>query len=248
MRAHHLCFAGLLFATPAFAGPQPQPLVGGTQTPPTSQKTIVPQAAPPKTIEPDPWANRSDLFVPPSFQPTTKVTLGAVSRSTTANGMQLVVVPRKQLPAVEVTLAVRVPETAEPLDRAGVAEFMAEMLRKGAGKRTADQLSDAIDFVGGDIGAADAHGAIYIACHARARDVGLCFELVGEMAMHPTFPETEMGEIRDRLLSQINETRDNPEALSRVHAENVFYGDEDPRGRPMSRRSLAAIDRKSIVA
>jgi zinc protease len=260
MRAYSLgllSVGALLLAAPAWAqsppatkAPSPSgPLpVAGTKAPPTGNKTIAPQVTPPaKPVDLDPWAGRSDLFVPPSLQPTTKVTLGAVARTTTSNGMQLVVVPRKQLPAVEVTLALRVPETAEPLDRTGVADFMAQMLRKGAGKRTADQLSEAIDFVGGDIGAADAHGAIYIACHARARDVALCFELIGDLAMRPTFPEAEMGEIRDRLLASINQVKDDPESLSRWHAANVFYGDDDPRGRPMSRRSLAAIDRKSLV-
>lgn len=230
------------------SSPAAQLPVGGTKAPVSGTKVVAPQVgAPVKASEPDPWAGRTDLFVPPTLQPTTKVTLGAMSRSTTANGMELIVVPRKQLPAVQVTLAVRVPETAEPLDRTGVAEFMAQMLRKGAGKRTADQLSEAIDFVGGDIGATDAHGAIYIACHARARDAALCYELVGDLAMRPTFPESEMREIRDRLLASINQVKDDPESLSRWHAANVFYGDEDPRGRPMSRRSLAAIDRKSLV-
>src|ERR1700742_3380015 len=136
MRASYVCFAGLLWAAPVLAQAPAQPLpVGGTKAPATGTKTVAPQT--PTTVAADPWANRTDLFVPPMLQPTTKVTLGAVSRSTTGNGMQIVVVPRKQLPAVEVTLAIRVPETAEPLDRTGVADFMAQMLRQGAGKRTA---------------------------------------------------------------------------------------------------------------
>src|SRR5207253_1546111 len=31
------------------------------------------------------------------------------------------------------------------------------------------------------------------------------------------------------------------------HAENLYFGEDDPRGRPMSKRTLTAIDRKALI-
>ncbi len=67
------------------------------------------------------------------------------------------------------------------------------MLRKGTAKRTADQISDAIDFVGGSLGAQAAGGGIYVSCHARSRDLALCLDLLSDVAMNATFPELGAG-------------------------------------------------------
>ncbi|HEY2743163.1 MAG TPA: pitrilysin family protein [Polyangia bacterium] len=231
------------------------PLVAAAQAPSKPMPAVTPAPGAPKPAtattapnEPDPWKGRTDLFIPPNLQPTTKVNIGALSRSTTQNGISLVTVPRHQIASVDVTLAIRVPDTAEPIDKTGVAQFTASMLRKGTAKRTADQISDAIDFVGGGISAQAEGGAIYVSCHARSRDLGLCLDLVSDLAINATFPEKEMGEARDQLMATVNGVKDNPNELATWHAANVFYGDDDPRGRPMSKKSIEAITRADLVA
>ena len=56
-------------------------------------------------------------------------------------------------PAVDVTLAVKAGGNADPIDKSGLAQFIASMLRKGTQKRTADQIAEPIDFVGGELDA-----------------------------------------------------------------------------------------------
>ncbi|HWE29256.1 MAG TPA: pitrilysin family protein, partial [Polyangia bacterium] len=82
----------------------------------------------------------------------------------------------------------------------------------------------------------------------RARDLSLCLELVSDLAMSATFPDAELGEARDELMTTVNGVKDNPQALASWHAANVFYGDDDPRGRPMSKRSIEAITRQDLTA
>lgn len=238
MRAHKILLVSLLSSV---ASAQQPPAPAAPTTPSSGAKDVK------QATEPDPWAGRADLFVPPAITPTTKVNLGPLGRATLPNGILMLTVPRRQLPSVEVTLAIRLPETAEPIDKTGVAQFVAAMLRKGTQKRSADQISEAIDFVGGSLGAQAAGGALYVSCHARARDLALCLDLIGDVTINANFPDKEMGEARDELLSSINGAKDNPQALARWHAANVYYGDDDPRGRPMSKKSVEAIDRAALV-
>ena len=223
--------------------------------PPAAQPTTLPpmgKTAAPKPAskdETDPWAGRTDLFIPPNITPTTKVNLGALTRSTTANGMQLITVPRRTDPVGGRDAgACASPTPPSRSTRPGWRSSSAAMLRKGTQKRTADQISDAVDFVGATLGAQAADGGIYVSCHARARDLALCLDILSDVAMNATFPESEMGEARDELLTTINGVKDNPEALASWHAANVFYGDDDPRGRPMSKKSVASITRPDLVA
>lgn len=201
---------------------------------------------PPK--DKDPWAGRADLLVPPKITPTTEVSLGAVERFTLPNGLQVIVVPRREVPAVSVSLAVRAGSTSDPIDRAGVAQFTASMLRKGTQKRSSDQIANAIDFVGGSLDAGADDDGTLVYCRARSKDLGLCLDLVADVTQRPTFPEAELGEIRDQLNASVEGAKDSPQQLAAQHAANLYFGDDDQRGRPMSKRSLSLIDRAALVA
>src|SRR5581483_3688218 len=148
---------------------------------PVADKPPVPMVAPsgakPPLAERDPWADRTDLFVAPTVTPTTKVNLGAVERFTLPNGLQVIVVPRREVPVINLTLALRVGHSADPLDRSGLAQFTASMLRKGTDKRTSDQIAQAIDFVGGELEASSDDDGTFVACQARAKDLALCLDL-----------------------------------------------------------------------
>ena len=57
-----------------------------------------------------------------------------------------------------------------------------------------------------------------------------------------------MSEIRDQLEAVGRAAQGQPAGAGRRSTRaNLFFGDDDPRGRPMSKRSLAAIDRKALV-
>jgi zinc protease len=229
--------------TPPLANQVGQPL---SNAPTLPSEVAATGAAPPKP-ERDPWADRADLFVPPTVAPHADVKLGTVDRFRMPNGMEVIVVPRPSVPSVDVVLAVKAGSAADPLEQAGLAQFTASMLRKGTPHRTSDQIAETIDRVGGELEAAAGNDETSVGCHARARDLGLCLDLVADVTAHPTFPESEMGEIRDQLEAQVEQVKDNPQSLAAEHVANVFFGDEDSRGRPITKRSLASIDRASLI-
>ncbi len=245
-RAHQTFYALASFAA-ALAGcasaPTPPPAAPSAPPP----VAAAPPAPAPKPPEVDPWAGRTDLYQVPQLTPSTKVDLGKVDRFTLPNGLQVLVVPRPSLPSVDVTVAVRAGGNEDPIEQAGLSQFVASMLRKGTRTRSADQISDAVDFVGAELEASAGEDATTIGCHARSKDLALCLDLTAEVAARPTFPEKEMGEIRDQLNASVESVRDNPGSLGRQHAANLFFGDDDPRGRPVSKRSVASIDRAALV-
>jgi len=231
--------AGLLYAATAFA--QPKPADPKTTESPT-------KASPAPSPTDDPWANRKDLFVPPTTRPSTKVNLGVVERYTLANGLQVIAVPRHGAPVVNTVLFVSIDEAAEPLDRSGLGDFTAEMLHKGTASRTADQIADTIDTAGVTLNAVHVEEGIGVVCSGRSRDLPMCLDMTSDVSLHPSFPQAEMAEVKDQLVANVEQSRDNPQVLAREHAFNLFYGDKDPRGRGNSKKSLGGIDRGALVA
>ena len=100
---------------------------------------------------------------------------------------------------------------------------------------------------GASLGASAGYELSSISCSARARVTGLCLKMVSDLALRPTFPKKEMGQIRDQLLGSIKSSRDNPGALAKLHFYNQLYGDDHPGGKPMTASSVRAITRQDLV-
>src|SRR3970040_2060813 len=69
------------------------------------------------------------------------------------NGITLLVAERPAIPIVTVRVYVRAGSVFDPPAHAGVATLTAELLTRGTEKRTGNQIDEAIEFVGGSLGA-----------------------------------------------------------------------------------------------
>jgi zinc protease len=198
------------------------------------------------------WKSRTDLIKAPPPPAAAALALPKIVRWTMKNGLEVVVVPRKELPVVSFGVAIKAGAYDE--DRAatlGVSDFTAAMLRKGTAgkkKRSADDISRAIDFVGGSLDAQAGLESSSAGCSVLAKDVGLCIELLSDVLMHPTFPEAEMGEEREQLLAALAARFDNPYELAEAHFENQLYGEKNPHGWVLEPEDVQKITRDALVA
>jgi zinc protease len=193
------------------------------------------------------WENRKDLIQPPPPPQPRPLELPKVERWKLRNGLEVIVVPRSELPVVSFGVAVKAGDYDEHRQELGVASFTAEMLRKGTKRSSADQIAALIDGVGGsfEASASDEHSGV--SCTVLAKDRGVCFRLLGETLLTPTFPEVEMGEIRDRLLGSINQRYDDPGALAAAHFDAELYGDDHPSGWVVMPDDVRRITRADLV-
>jgi zinc protease len=201
------------------------------------------------------WKDRTDLFKAPRPPAPAALALPRIARWTLKNGLQVIVVPRKDLPVVSFGVAIKAGGYDE--DRAtnlGVSDFTAAMLRKGTAgqggrkKRTADDISKAIDFVGGTLDAGAGLESSSASCSVLAKDAALCVELLSDILMRPTFPEGEMGEVRDQMLAALASRFDSPYELADEHFANQLYGEKNPHGWVLEPEDVQKITRDALVA
>src|SRR4051812_40941312 len=69
------------------------------------------------------------------------------------NGLQVVAVLHHEQPAVSMRLLVRAGSAADPKDKLGLAKIAADLLDQGTTSKSAEAMNDAIDFIGGAMGA-----------------------------------------------------------------------------------------------
>ncbi|MFN4219132.1 MAG: M16 family metallopeptidase, partial [Candidatus Bipolaricaulia bacterium] len=184
------------------------------------------------------WAQQSNVE-PIQLPPIKTVTL--------ENGLKVIVIEQPSLPIVQFALRVRVGAIHEPTDRTGLATFTASMLRQGTTNKTADEISEAIDFVGGSLGASADVERTDVTARVLKKDLQVGLDLLADIVQNPTFPEKEMGIIRNQLIADVRSTRDDPESLAAAHLDFALFGTIHPLGRAMSEQSLNAITRDDLV-
>jgi zinc protease len=227
----------LVLAGCAARKPPPSPaLMAAVQaTPPAERSTLAY------------WEQRTDLIHPPPPPLPQALTLPQVERWTLPNGLEVIVVPRADLPVLSFGVAVKAGGYDEERRSLGVSAFTAAMLRRGSRRSTADQISQLIDGAGGSLEAAATGEHTAVNCTVLAKDRDICLRLLREILLSPTFPETELGEVRDLLLGSINQRYDSPEELAGAHFDNLVFGDEHPDGWSLMPDDVRRIGREDLV-
>jgi zinc protease len=198
---------------------------------------------------PDFWKNRTDLIKAPAPPVPAELSLPKVDRWQLKNGLEVLVIARHDLPLVSFSIAIKAGGYDEEKGKTlGVADFTASMLRKGTKARSADQIAGAIDFVGGSLDTQSSSESSVAACSALSKDARLCIDLLSDILLRPTFPEAEMGEVRDQVLAALAARYDNPHELASEHLDNLLFGEKNPDGWVLMPEDVQKISRADLTA
>jgi zinc protease len=178
-----------------------------------------------------------------------QVKLPPFTRQTLPNGIVVELMPRPGVPLVGFRILVKGALEAEPADRAGLASITAQLLRKGTTKRTADQFSEELDFLGANFQTPEATQlpATVIAAECLKKDFDRGLDLVSDAVLHPVFPDTEVRKTLSQRIDAAKTVKDNPQAAIGQYFAAFFFGPNHPYGRPADENSLARIQRADIA-
>ena len=166
--------------------------------------------------------------------------------ATLPNGAQLVVVEHHEQPVVSVSLAFRAGDSYDPVGKEGLSELTAELLSKGTDSRTAEQIAATIEGVGGSLSASAGPDFLTISVDALSDQAGLVFDLLGDVTLHSTFPESELDLARTRALSALALQLSQPSAVAQRFFASEVYG-RNPYGRSTTRESYQAVTRDDVI-
>src|SRR5207245_1217508 len=97
------------------------------------------------------------------------------------NGLDLIVIEHHEQPVLSVSLSFRAGDAYDPAGKNGLAELVAELLSKGTGARTAEQIAATIEGVGGSLSASSNQDFLTVSVDALSDDAQLAFDLVGDV-------------------------------------------------------------------
>jgi zinc protease len=163
------------------------------------------------------------------------------------NGAVLDVMVHKGVPLVTVQVLVKGGVESEPPQLAGLASVTAELLRRGAGARTADRFSEDLDFIGANFGARANAQATVISTDFMAKDADRALDLLADAVLRPAFPEEEVQKTLTQRIDSSRAMKDSPGTAAAQYYEAFFFGPDHPYGRVADELSLKRITRADIT-
>lgn len=175
--------------------------------------------------------------------------LADVRRATTRHGVRVVTehMPEARSVTLGVWVGVGGRDEADPV--AGASHFLEHLLFKGTERRSAHQIAESIDAVGGEMNAftAQEHTAYHVRLPAAELRSGL--ELLADVCTAPAFRLEEVEAERQVILEEILLSEDEPDDRAHTLCAEALFPDH-PLGREVlgSAETIEAMSSDDIAA
>ncbi|MGH8093822.1 MAG: M16 family metallopeptidase [Chthoniobacterales bacterium] len=146
------------------------------------------------------------------------VSAGEVEKFELGNGLRLLVREDGRLPLISMVAVFRGGLLAETPETSGLTRLMAKVLVKGTKSRSAEQIADAIEAVGGSLGSDAGNNSFSVSLEVTRPDLRLGAELLCDVLLNATMPEKAVAREKEVQLASI---RDDEEQLTTV-ARNIL--------------------------
>lgn len=176
------------------------------------------------------------------------ITIPPVTEKSLSNGLELVLIENHELPVVNMRLVVAAGSIRDPIGKEGLASFAANMLKRGTGSRTANDIAEEIDFIGGKMDISGDHDAVEITLGLLTGHLEVGISIVSDMVLNPVFDSTEIEKNKKQVLNGIIQSRENPYKVCSDNFNRFLFGDH-PYAHPVegNRESVASIIRKDVI-
>lgn len=162
---------------------------------------------------------------PPAVGPERPFTFPSHATAKLENGLTIFVVEDRRQPVVSASLMMPgAGASATTAKEAGLAAMTAALVRQGTATRSAQQIAEAIDSVGGSLtaGAGLDTTQASVTVVTSALDVG--FELLADVVQRPAFAPQEIDRWKRQTLSNLQVAYSDPEYLRDVVAQRLAFG------------------------
>jgi zinc protease len=156
--------------------------------------------------------------------------LPGLNTTSLPNGMKVTAFSHGDLPLVRVTLIIRTGAIDEGPDQVWLSKLMADMMQQGTTTRSAAALADAVAGMGGDLAINAGFDDLSISGTVLGDSAAAFVRLLGDVARHPKFPESELSRLIGDRQRQLAIAKTQPQQIAAERYAKLMYPDH-PYGR-----------------
>jgi predicted Zn-dependent peptidase len=156
----------------------------------------------------------------------------AITRDVLPNGLRLLTERMPHVRSVSIGVWLARGSRHEPGEQSGIAHFVEHMLFKGTATRSAEDIAQTIDSIGGQMDAFTAKE--YASYYIKVLDehLPLAVEVLSDIVMRPAFAGEDIEREKKVVLEEIKMVEDTPDDLVHELFTEHFWRDH-PLGRPI---------------
>ncbi|MGB0497733.1 MAG: M16 family metallopeptidase [Rubricella sp.] len=158
--------------------------------------------------------------------------------TTLPNGMRVVTEAMPDFGSAALGIWVTAGGRHETEAQNGIAHFLEHMAFKGTARRSALQIAEAIEDVGGYINAYTSREVTAYYARVLAQDVPLTFDVISDIVLNPAFDPREIEIERGVILSEIGQALDTPDDIIFDWLQEASFPDQ-----PIGRTILGPAER-----
>ncbi|HET7841225.1 MAG TPA: pitrilysin family protein, partial [Terriglobia bacterium] len=148
------------------------------------------------------------------------------------NGLQVLVVERRDLPKISFSLVTRAGSMDDPKGQEGLASLEVETIKRGTKSRRALEIDDALGDLGTSLGGYAGPEQAGLFLDVLRRNLGPAVGIVADVALNPNFPADEVDREKKKRLDDLSQAENDPGAISQRVSRILAFGPDHPYGHP----------------
>jgi len=146
--------------------------------------------------------------------------------TTLSNGLRVVTDTMPHLETAAVGIWVDTGARHEALDVNGISHVLEHMAFKGTETRSALQIAESIEAVGGHLNAYTSRDQTAYYARVLEADVPLGIDILADILQHSVFDEGELAREKEVIVQEIGQTNDTPDDVIFDHLQETAYPDQ----------------------
>ena len=153
------------------------------------------------------------------------VAAGEVQKFELSNGLRLLVREDPRLPLASMSAVFRSGLLAETPQTNGVTRLTARVLLKGTKNRTAEQIADQIEAIGGSISSDAGNNSMSVSVHMMKPDLKIGVDLLADVLLNATFPEKAVAREKEVQKAGIKQEEEQLTTVARNILRQALFTD-----------------------
>ena len=178
----------------------------------------------------------------PQPGPARSVNIPAVQEKKLKNGLTVAVIEKRSVPIVTAQLLVRSGASSESVAKAGLANLTGSLLTKGTKTRTAEQIAEEMEFLGGSIDSGAGWNSSAVTMSVTSDKLDQAMTIMADVVLNPVFKQEEIDLIKTQALDELKYNLTQPGFVATYVASRYSFKEHPAGGTPSSLEALSRAD------
>ncbi len=177
---------------------------------------------------------QSDRSAPPKTGPEPEVTFPELQRTTLSNGLDIVLVTRRAIPSVTISLVLDAGYASDQGINPGTASMVMSMLDEGTATLTALEINDRLANLGSNLSTGTGLDGSLVNLTSLTANLEPSLDLFADVILNPSFADSEFDRLKAQRLAGIQREKVNPVQMALRVMPTLYYGTDHAYSNPLT--------------